>query len=230
MNKSIVTSVAAMGEAETEYDLAHFTISLFVDGETSAIAKDRLKDRADGLTRAIAAILDSHSAMIVAKSLKTQVNVSPTYQWDENAGRNVPSGYRGVYTYQFKTDAMAKISKVYEELVVLHNVQVAAPIFFLKNEDALNRDALKNAWGKVKERFVEQCEILGKNPGHFEIASWQTDYSDAIYKNKSHKQAAAPQALRAMDADEADVIEPIEIVIGSARVTMNLSVSFTEKE
>jgi uncharacterized protein YggE len=223
-----VTTVSSSGVATTDYDIAFFSLITHVDETTQPLAKLALKDRLAELEPRIKAIMETYNVSVIKGTLVSAVDVKPRYEW--RGDRNELIGYRGTFIYEFKTDSMNVISKIYDELSSLHNVTVCAPNFSLKNPEALNKEALKDAWRKVCDRFSDQCDVLGLDPNNYDVAHWQVDYSDVALTKK-----APPGTLRAaanampQTGEEAAEDRAIELIIPNTKVTVNLSVSFKRK-
>lgn len=228
MEELDITTVASSGSATTDYDIAFFNLITHVDEATQPLAKAALKDRVAELEPKILAILEAYKVSIIKGTVASMADVKPRHEW--RVDRNELIGYRGTYTYDFKTDSMDVISKIYDELGSLHNVTLGVPNFSLKNPDALNKAALKDGWNKVCDRFADQCDIFGLDPNDYDIAHWQVDYSDAPAVKKA---ATATNTFRAVaNAIPQDEVEDqtIELIIPSTKVTIGLSVSFKKKK
>lgn len=223
-----VTTVASSGSATTDYDIAFFSLTTHVDAESQPLAKLALKDRVVELEPKIQAILETYKVSVIKGTISSMNDVKPRHEW--RGDRNELIGHRGSYSYEFKTDSMEVVSKIYDELSSLHNVTMPTPNFSLKNPDALNKTALKDAWKKVCDRFSDQCDVFGLEPNDYDIAHWQVDYSDT----PAAKKAAAAQPFRAAanaigQAEDALEERAIELIIPSTRVSVSLSVSFKKK-
>ena len=138
-----------------------------------------------------------------------------------------------------------KVAKVYDALTSIPKVSVMQPAFSLKNGDRLNKRALKVAQKKVEERFAMECEILGLTPAEFEIASWETSYSDSQRSDRVAKgtrlmaagsaRGGAQNYSASYDDAEGGAIESVSqepsigFTVGLASVTVNLEVGYIRK-
>lgn len=225
----IITTVAASGEAETSFDIATFSVHLSANDVVSPAVRLRLRSKADDLEAAIRNLIDNYQVSILEGSTKTTMNINQAYNWDANDQR--VATWNGSYSMTFQTDSMDKINRIYEVLGTVHEATVNAPSFSLKNKVALNKQALRNAWARVTDRFVDECEVLGTNAVEYEVSSWEVTYEDTRRDNLSlAKIAKAAPALRAAPfGDDGPIDEAINIEPGKAKVSVNLNVAFKKK-
>ncbi len=238
------TTVAAQGAAETDFNLASFSISLSAEGKTSPAAKTALKRQVDELTVAVDDMKTKLKLEFVKHSVRASSSVQENWQYVKQERKF--QGFIANYSFSFHIDDLDKVSQVYDALTSLEEVTVAAPQFALKSRDKINKKALKDAFAKVSERFETECKVLNLNPSDFEIASWEASYSDSQRSDRVAAHTGRVGAARAMSAAattySADVSiesamggggpggdEPLEIVIGKAKVTVNLEVGYARR-
>lgn len=236
------TTVAAQGEAKTDYNLAGFSLSLTSLEETVPFAKADLKKKVDELVAALDAMKTKLDVEFVKNSIRSSSNVNPLHEWEKN--QQVFKGYRATYNYSFQVDDLDKVSKIYDTLTSLKEVSTSSPYYAIKEatRDRLNKKALKHAFEKVTERFETECAVLGLSPSDFEVFSWETSYSDS--RRSDRVAAAAPRRAMALSAVAHDGLESVgsamggggydednslELVAGQAQVTVNLEVGFARK-
>lgn len=226
----IVTTVAASGEAETAFDIAVFSVHLSANDAVAPAVRVRLRSKIDDLEAAIRNLVDNYQVSILEGTTKTVMNVNQAYNWDANNQRIVT--WTGAYSMTFQTDSMDKVNRIYEILGAVHEATVNSPSFLLKSKDALNKQALRNAWARVIDRFADECEVLGANPAEHEIASWEVTYEDTKRDNLGvGKLAKAAPALRAAQfVDDGPADEAINIEPGKAKVSVNLNVAFKKSK
>jgi uncharacterized protein YggE len=235
------TTVAAQGEAKTDFNLAGFSVYLSALEADVPTAKTELKKKVDALMESLDAMRTKLDLKFVKNSIRASSNVQQQWAWEKVKGKdtNVLKGYQATYSYSFQIDDLDKVSKVYDTLTSLPEIRVGSPSYSLKNQDKLNKKALKDAFQKVSDRFADECNILGLNPADFEIVTWETSYSDS---RRSDRVAAGMKAHRmsatvAMAYSADDVVESaagggsseLELVAGQAQVTVNLEVGFARK-
>jgi Protein of unknown function (DUF541) len=227
----IVTTVAATGEAETTFDVATFSVHLSANDAFAPAVRVRLRSKIDDLEAAIRNLVDNYQVSIIEGSTKTTTNVNQVFNWDANNQR--VGVWTGTYTMIFHTDSIDKVNRIYEVLVAVHEATVNSPSFFLKNKDALNKQALRNAWLRVSDRFADECKVIGTNPVEHEVASWEVTYEDTKRENLIVAKKAVP-GLRAQflgeDDGPVDEVAAINIEPGKAKVLVNLNVSFKKKD
>lgn len=235
------TTVAARGEAETDYNLAGFSVALTALSSSVPLAKAKLKTKVDELNKAITDMKAKLGLEFVKGSVRGSSNVTEKHEWVKNVQEF--KGYEASYIYSFQIDKMDKISEVYDVLTSLSQAQVYAPTFGLKNRDKINKKALKHAFEKVSERFVTECKILGLDPTDFEIASWEASYSDSARSSRVGSNmramsasggarggsAPAAQSYSATSINIIDDDQSIDLIVGLASVTVNLEVGYARK-
>lgn len=239
------TTVAAQGTAETDYNLATFSVALSAEGETAPEAKVNLKKQVDDLTKAVEAMQTKLDLKFVKNSVNTNTSVQERHEYNHETHKNEFRGFSASYRYSFQIDDLDKVSAVYDVLSSLPEATTGSPYFQLKTatRDKVNKKALKDAFRKVTERFETECQVLGLNVADFEIASWEATYSDS---QRSDRVAAATRRVGMARAYSADVLEsavacaapagggsesePLEIVVGKAQVTANLEVGYARKD
>lgn len=242
------TTVAAQGSAETDYNLAGFAIHLSADGSSAPLAKAKLKGQVDALTQALDAMKAKLDLEFVKNSVTTSTNVQEHWEYNRKKNENEFLGYRAGYSMFFQIADLDKVSEVYDVLSSLQEVTTSSPGFYLKTNtrDRVNKKALKDAFRKVQERFETECEVLGLDASDFEIASWEATYSDSQRSDRVAAHNRKVGASRAMNysSDNIEVVacaaapagggvgdssEPLEIVVGKAKVTANLEVGYARK-
>jgi uncharacterized protein YggE len=230
------TTVAAQGEAETNFNLAGFTVSLSSLAQTVPSSKAKLKNKVDDLMSALTKLQTDLSLTFVKNSVRSSSNVQEKHEWVKQTQEF--KGYETSYHYSFQIDDMEKVNQVYDVLTSLPEVKVASPAFGLKNRDKLNKKALKHAFEKVQDRFDAECAVLGLSSADFEIVSWETHYSDSQRSQRvsaatvgaARRMAAAPEAaLASFASDASGGSAPLDLVTGLASVTVNLEVGYARK-
>lgn len=237
------TTVAAQGEAKSDFNLAGFSVSLTATEADVPSAKVQLKKKVDALLESLEAMKTKLDLKFVKNSIRASSNVQQQWEWEKVKGKdqNVLKGYQASYSYSFQIDDLDKVSKVYDTLTSLPEIRVGSPYYSLKNQEKLNKKALKDAFQKVSDRFADECAVLGLDPADFEIVTWETSYSDSRRSDRvaSSMKARSARAAVAMSYS-ADIVESsamggggddseLELVAGQAQVTVNLEVGFARK-
>lgn len=238
------TTVAAQGEAKTDFNLAGFSVSLEALRPSVPTAKLVLKKQVDELMAALDTMKKKLNLEFVKDSIRASSSVQQKHEWQKN--KQVLLGYEATYAYSFQIDDLDLVSKVYDTLTSLNEVRVNSPYYALKNRDKLNKKALKHAFSKVKDRFESECAVLNLNPDEFEIASWEATYSDSQRSDRvgaaTRRSAMGGGAVVACAAamPESDEIgtafdspvedSELELVVGQAQVTANLEVGYARRQ
>jgi uncharacterized protein YggE len=220
-----VTTVSARGEAEIDFNLARFSISLQADGENGFSANEKLKGQVELLNKTLEEVIANHEMKVVKNSVYSNTSVAPFYKYNDVTKVNDVSGYRAVYSRSFQTDSMDKINIVYDKLAAMANDQmrVNSPTFHLRSFEKLNKKALRDAWKKVMSRFEDECKIFELEASNYQLGSWEVNYSD------SNRGSVRPMMAMAVVEAPSRGSEPIEISLGKAKVIVNLSATFQSK-
>jgi uncharacterized protein YggE len=233
------TTVAARGEAEANYDLVEFDVLLTALADTVPASKAKLKKKVDGLSAVLEEMQKNLDLKFVKNSVRSNSSVQEKHEWIKQS--QVFQGHEATYSLVFRISDLTKISQVYDVLTSVKEVRVSQPRLMLKNQDAVNKKALKHAFAKVSDRFETECKVFGLSPADFEVVSWEVSYSDSQRSNRVSGAVRAASARRSVSNDEAvsamsamgggsDGGEAIEIVTGLAKVTVNLEVGYARKE
>jgi uncharacterized protein YggE len=224
-----VTSVSAKGSAETDYDLASFTLSLRSEEASVPEAKASLKLKIDALNAALDASVLKNNVVLVANSKKTSFSVAENRVWVNSEPKLL--GHLATFSLTFRTSTLDKVSDLYDDLTTLEDVTVNSPFFLLKDKDKLNKKALKDAFKKVTRRFAEECEVLGLEVDDFDIAAYEVEYHDTV-RSSNTRLSMASMAHRGLESvgSSAQDSDPIKIESGKAEVSVNLEVAFKRKD
>lgn len=246
------TTVAAQGQAEAPFNLAHFSLQLSCVDVTVAQAKTRLGKAVGLLTATVDDMGPELGVQVVKNSVRSNSHVAEKREWVENVSEFV--GYEISYTYSFDVSNLDVVNEVYDTLLSLHttdevHLTVNTPSFSLKgaNRERLNKRALKQAFQRVTDRFAAECQVLGLEPANFEIATWEANYSDSqrspgVARALSARSAGASRGLAPKGGDSAmafsaESVESdaggggpvISLNTGLASVTVNLEVAFQRR-
>lgn len=243
------TTVAAQGIAEAPFEHAGFNLSLSGMSTSPTNAKRLLADAIVELNQTLDGLKTTLSFDFVKNSLQTNSNVQPYHEWDGH--KQVFRGYQVSYGMFFEISDLDLVSKVYDALTSLVSVgddvrvSVGTPSFSItpRTRERLNKKALKKAWQNVEERFETECDVLALDPGAFEVATWETSYSDSRRSDRVSSRLGGTRAMAASapamslgaieSASFADAsgggAPVIEIQVGQATVTVNLEVGFARR-
>jgi len=220
------TSQKAIGIARGSYDRVRFNLIIESIGHSGPLAKEQARQIINGpLNTALEKLQpqvvfetpDSHSSFSVLQQ----------HRWDEDLGKQIPSGYCAMYTLHFETKQVDKASFVMDVLTSVESlsktssISVRNPEFVMdpENRRKLQKSALKAAWEVVMERFKEECDILGQNLNELQVLSWHANYTDRKAENRSYMNACVAEDLPEMSDDL--------IQSGLASVEVSLEVEFS---
>ena len=240
------TTVAAQGTAETKFNLVTFSVSLSESAQTVPNAKTKLTKSIISLNQSLDDVKNALGLEFVRNSVRTSSSTQEDYEYVGKANKRELQGFTMTYSLFFDISDLDQVNKVYDALTSISRVSVRQPAFSLKNRDKLNKRALKSAWKKVEERFEMECATLGLLPGDFEVANWETSYSDSQRSDRVAKgaRAYAAGAIRGEGTPsmslggggDDDVVEgsarsepAIGFTVGLASVTVNLEVGYARK-
>jgi len=235
------TTVAAQGTAETKFNQVTFSVHLTEEAQTVPNAKNKLGLAILGLNEALDEVKKELGLEFVKNSVRTSSSTQENWEYVGKNNTRELKGYTMSYSLAFSISDLDKVSKVYDALTSIPKVRVLPPAFSLKNHDRLNKRALKAAQKKVEERFAMECEILGLVPADFEIASWETSYSDSQRSDRVAKmsmRSVAPMAgAQNYSSTDINIIESaaaphepaIGFTVGLASVTVNLEIGYVRK-
>jgi uncharacterized protein YggE len=247
------TTVAAQGSAEAPYERAVFGLNLSGHSTSPTNAKRILAEAITELNQTLDGLKEKLSFEFVKNSLQTSSNVQPWHEWDGN--KQVFRGYQVYYGMSFEIDNLDLVSRVYDALTSLVSVgddvkvSVGTPSFSItpRTRERLNKKALKKAWQNVEDRFETECDVLNLDPGAFEVATWETGYSDSRRSDRVSNRLGGVRAMAAgapamalaqsasiesasfADASDGGGAPLIEIQVGQATVTVNLEVGFARR-
>jgi uncharacterized protein YggE len=249
-----VTTVAAQGEAEAEFNLVGFSLQLTSLASTVPTAKKQLGSAITELNQALEAMKAKLGLDFAKNSLRSNSHTQERHEWRGNV--NEFMGYQVTYSLSFEIAELDQVSRVYDTLTSLDSVSdgkrvklsVGSPSFNLKpqSRERLNKKALKQAFARVTDRFQAECQVLGLDPTNFEVGAWEVNYSDSHRAPKTpHRtvatsaraMAGAPGAVRGESIEASpsegaagDGGDPaISFNAGLATVEVNLEVAFQRK-
>lgn len=255
MEVTKVTTVAARGEAEAEYNVVGFSVSMSELAGSVPTAKGKLQSHIADLDTALTELMSRLKLEFVKNSLRSSSQVNEKYEYNQDTRQQEFRGFEVTYSVSFEIDEMSRVNEVYDALTSLTKVRVGQPSFRLKDNtrERLNKKALKHAFEKVQARFEMECVVLGLRADDYEVGTWEVDYSDTQRTPKVRiaqayafgAASAGGGALEsggsnrgADDFAEGASIESalgsgsggaINFVAGMAQVTVNLEVSYQSR-
>jgi len=216
------TTIAARGDAEDDYDIATFSITISAQGDTAAMAKQYLNPKVAKFIETLTSLTKNESLFFLPNSIKVSSSLHKEQPFNHKNGAYDDVRFIADYSHSFSINEMDKVSKVYDVLTSLDYISVAAPAYSLRNKEELEKKALEKAFKKVQSRFADECKVLGLDAAHFVISSWEATYSDS-HRNKSVDNLIGSAYAASARGGSAPAFE---LVVGLATVEVNLEVRY----
>lgn len=221
--------VDAHGNATAAYDRVGFNLSIEAITTKQLDAKDKLLQYAEAFKKVLASLSTDPAIKLDVDSLSTSSSVAKNLIYDPKKQDYVDKGYKATYVISFESTTPDEASSIYDKLLNLEGFTVSAPVFRLKQQEALKLEALKDAWLRLKQRFQTECEVVGVNSDLYEILTWQVNYQQAErglaqYGNKMSLMAGASPKGGGFDNDEG------LIQASKALITVHMHVTYGLKE
>lgn len=216
------TTVSSTGRAITDYEVVSFSLSFSEIENTAAEAKGALS-RGVGRIKEVMATLEKRGMKIVPDSFKSslQTSVHRVYERD----KWIKKGYKADYGMLFQTDTLAMVNDIYEALssLELSDLEVANPVFKVKDLAAFHRIGLQKAWEENQRLLIQECEVLGLDRKRLEIDGYTVRYDDSEGLDRTAR-TFATAALGASNAMPQSNEGTVELLRGKANVRVELSV------
>lgn len=174
-------TVNATGSACAEYDLVTYkTETVSKPFSSGPEAKKYIESICNQITKYVRWLI----AEGAATSHKYSLTVSPVTEYDSGLREQVFKGYKAKFSMEFTSEKVNEVSSVQDVLTSYDCTQAYAPVFSVKNKEALESAAEKNAWAKVKARFTSQHSTIFPqgNILDWEVTSWNARFEKAFSK------------------------------------------------
>lgn len=228
-----IVAVDAHGNAAADHDRVLFTVVATVtklklpDVKAEALdANNRFKQTLKDIQALPNVEVDLDTLVMSTQIVKNQV-------YDRKKNEYVEKGYKAVFTAAFESKSPTEASAVYDLVTDLDGFEVQAPVFKLKHQEGLKRQALEDAHKRLMERFEVECRVMGVDRNNYEVSTWNVNYGNgghghlrAMSAKVSNYSAQAAVGSAGIDDDG----EEIQIQAGKAIVTVYLNVSFARKQ
>lgn len=218
-NQQGVRSVEATGLVKAEFDWVAFSITIRGNGDDSPSAKADARKAVDATKAVIDALEKQHGVTIDPDSMRLSFSVEPKQSYGSN-GEQVHDGYAATYDIAFRTKDLSQASLIMDKLTEVKNVQVDAPRFHHDNPDAVYGQALAAARREVENKFAEECAVLGLNPEHFHLVSWE------VRDGQRGGMRGKAQAIATAAISMASAPEPVQLEAGKAEISVHLTMNF----
>ena len=219
----VVTTQQATGSARGPYDKVSFHIRVEGRGNTGPQAKSHAQENVLTLRNTIAQ-LEKSGVVFLPTDNTAAFSVQQEHVYDPNTGRNMPHGYTAVFNMNLVTKQVDRAPEILDALTSEDGLTVDSPNFSVCSEKRLElqKEAIKQAWEMVRQRFEVECEILAQDPSDFEVGTWTAHYRDG---GDTPVYAASLQTLGGAEMADAPDAGPL-VQSGMATVNATLSVGF----
>ena len=220
MTTDTVRNADATGVTTVPFDRVNFTATIRATRPTSGEAKTAIRPTIDALQTALTALKGSGTSFIEDRT-KVDLNISKQTRYNHNTGSNEFVGYTATYTVTVQTEDVDRASLILDTLTNVEGAEIDAPDFRVDNVEQYFRAAFEDGFTRVQARFVNECEVLGKNPNDYQIKEWSARYDDS--------QSAGPVAMKATFESAAMTADapPVEVKAGVATISARVTVSYT---
>lgn len=179
IGKDIIPSntitVSAFGEAFAKPDIAQISVSVVEEAKTVLEAQ---KKHSESINKVINYLKDSG---MEEKDIKTSTyNIYPQYNWTESQGR-VFIGYQITQTLDVKIRNLDKVGQILGGVTEMGANQIGGINFVIDDEDAVKREARKQAIEKAKEKADQIAKDLGVSFGRL-VSFYESSGDFPIYR------------------------------------------------
>lgn len=180
IGKDIVPSntitVSATGEAFAKPDIAQISVSVVEEAQTVLEAQ---KNHTESINKVVAYLKNSG---IEDKDIRTSAyNIYPQYDYIENKGR-VFRGYEVSQTLDVKIRNLDKVGQILGGVTEIGANQIGGINFVIDDEDAVRREARKQAIEKAKEKANQIAKDLGISFGRL-VSFYESSGDFPIYRS-----------------------------------------------
>lgn len=219
-----VTSVAAVGSASANYSHVTFSVVIKEKAKTLKETKELLKQKVNDFLTLLDKNVKEHNVLVTKNTKQSSYSFSKDEKYDKDTQSYNQVGFVGTYQFSFCSKSLENMSSFFDKMSESEGFQIAPLNFFIKDREALNKKALKDAFTKVKDRFAAECEVMSLNKDDYDIASWQASYNDSRTNSVNYEfMSGASNSLPKVN-------DEIAINPGMAIVNVNLDVLFIRKE
>lgn len=216
-------SIDGTGLAYGKFSAANYSLTIQGKGKTGPKAKLATRAVQEKLYRALEN-LQENGVVIVPGKTRSTLTVDKDYTHNSTLGR-LFSGYTATFSITFRSRDLDRIAEIHDALTSIEGAEVTSPTFLMDpdHKEKLRRIAFKSAVEQAKQRFKEQCEVIGNNPDHYKITSWSSMVGRDINANfKGMNNSFSPLE------NEEDFFIGVRdnVESGEARVELNITIDF----
>lgn len=203
-------TVSATGEAFAKPDIAQISVSVVKEAKTVLEAQ---KSHTEAINKVVSFL---KSSGIEDKDIKTSAyNVYPQYDYVRDKG-SVFKGYQITQTLDVKIRNLEKAGEILAGVTESGANQVGGINFIVDDEDAMKREAIKEAIDKAKQKAAQISQDLGVKFGRL-TSFYESSWDFPVY------------ALRAEGIGGGEVAPSPEIPSGENKVTVTVDLTYEIK-
>jgi uncharacterized protein YggE len=221
-----VVSVNGTGLAYGKFCAANYSLIIQGKGKTGPKAKAATRAVQEKLFRAMEN-LQENGVVIVPGKTRSTLTVAKDYARNTTLG-SFFAGYTATFGLTFRSRDLDRIAEIHDALTSIEGAEVTSPKFLMdpEHKEELRRTAFENAVKQAKQRFEEQCLVIGNDPKQYEITSW--DSRSGRDTNSNFK--GMTNNFSPLENDEDFFIAVRNNVeSGEARVELHLTIDFSKK-
>ena len=204
-------TVSAAGEAFAKPDIAQISVSAVREAKTVLEAQ---KSHTESINKIVAYLKDSG---IEEKDIRTSAyNIYPRYDYLRDKGQ-VFRGYEVSQTLDVKIRDLEKVGKILNGVAEMGANQVGGINFVIDDEDAVKREARKQAIDKAKEKADQIAKDLGVSFGRL-VSFYESSGDFPIYRSYMTEGMGG-----------AELVPAPEIPSGENKVTITVNLTYEIK-
>jgi len=219
LDRPPVMSVTGTGLAYGKFQAANYSLTIVGKGKTGPKAKLATRAVQEKLYKALNNLQENGVTLVNGKT-RSSLSVEKDY---DRGNFRIFSGYKATFTMTFRSRDLERIAEIHDALTSIEGAEVASPSFLMNPEhkEGLRRQAFEGAVKQAKQRFGEQCAVLGFDSEQFEIVNWdsRSGRDDKSFRGKGLSNNFSP-----LENDE-DFFIAIRDSVESGEARMELSVT-----
>lgn len=215
-------SVDGTGIAYGKFSAANYSLTIQGKGKTGPKAKAATRMIQDKLFRELETLQGNGITLVPGKTRST-LSVDKDYEHSSALGRFF-SGYTATFSITFRSRDLDRIAEIHDVLTSIEGAEVTSPQFIMdpEHKEELRRTAFEKAVKQAKQRFKEQCAVIGDDSSRYEITSW-----DSCVGRDNNANFKVLSNFNPLNNDD-DFFIPVSCNVesGEARLELNLTINY----
>lgn len=211
-------NITAVGQVPAVFDRCTFRLKTSVVRPSTVKCKEAISPK----IKEIDAVVKSFG-FVSAGSHKASSEVDPEKEYNSKNSRHENVGYRYTHTVTFRINDVSKVNAVMDALTSINDVEMDAPVFSIKDDNALKTQAMKLAFELAQKNFENQCAMAGVQHSVYYIDSWEIRDGNS---NREFSKVSMPETFSPMWNVEA-LETPETIKAGAATVSVSVTLRYT---